>query len=268
MSNQRIQPASSDAPLTAAVSGHLRAALTEVLPTLPPFALAVLEAMHRAPQHTLSAGQIRRQLAAPHVVTVNGAVSTVAFAVLGAMGLPPDEAARIFPRPWRVLAVEGPAGMVKGFPWQLRQEVVDALDNMDARALALDRVQADEFAAQAPLTEGGRTTTSGEHGRRAAGAREACLAAYDPPLCQVCGIDFARAYGPAFADCLHVHHLNPMRLATEAREVNPAVDLVPVCPNCHAVIHAGGGVRTIDEVRALLLAGQPDLTHFGARQPA
>lgn len=244
--------------LSPNVSGQLRAALAEVLPTLPPFPLAVLTTMRRAPQHTLSAGQIRRELDAPHVVTVNGAVSLAAFAVLGAMGLAPDETARLFPRPWRVLAVEGPAGIVKGFPWQLRPEVVEALDNMSANGLA--GMQSDEISAQAPLTEGGLITARGQRARRATGAREACLSAHDPPVCQVCGIDFARTYGPAFADCLHVHHLNPMRDATEAREVNPGVDLVPVCPNCHAVIHAGGGVRSIEEVRALLLTGHVDLT--------
>ena len=221
--------------------------------------------MHRAPGHTLSAGQIRRELQVPHVVTVNGAVSLVAFAVLDAMGLAPDEAVLLFRRPWRVLAVEGPAGMVKGFPWQLRPEVVEAIDNMEANAL--DGVQADEFAAQAPLTEGGLTTTRGQRARRATDAREACLAAYDPPVCQACGIDFARTYGPAFADCLHVHHLKPMRDATEVREVNPTVDLVPVCPNCHAVIHAGGGLRSIEEVRALLLTGHAEFTHVDTGQP-
>lgn len=257
MSRRRIEPSSNYAPLTASVSDRLRAALNEVLPTLPPFPFAVLTAMHRAPQHTLSAGQIGRQLAVSHVVTVNGAVSQVAFAVLGAMGLAPDEAVRIFPRPWRVLAVEGPAGIVKGFPWRLRPEVIEALDKISANGL--NSVQSDEIAAQAPLTEGGLTTTSGLRARRANGAREACLAAYDPPVCQVCAIDFARTYGPAFADCLHVHHLNPMREAVEARDVDPTLDLVPVCPNCHAVIHAGGGVRSIQEVRALLLTGHPEL---------
>lgn len=36
-------------------------------------------------------------------------------------------------------------------------------------------------------------------------------------------------------------------------EADPAEDLRPVCPNCHAVIHLGGKDRNIEKVRAMLL---------------
>jgi predicted HNH restriction endonuclease len=36
--------------------------------------------------------------------------------------------------------------------------------------------------------------------------------------------------------------------------VNPETDLVPVCPNCHVVLHLGmgGGCRSVEEVRRLI----------------
>jgi predicted HNH restriction endonuclease len=36
-------------------------------------------------------------------------------------------------------------------------------------------------------------------------------------------------------------------------QVDPVVDLRPVCQNCHAVIHLGGQTRSIEEVRQLLV---------------
>lgn len=37
---------------------------------------------------------------------------------------------------------------------------------------------------------------------------------------------------------IHVHHLAPLHESTGVREVDPEKDLIPVCPNCHAAIHA------------------------------
>lgn len=36
--------------------------------------------------------------------------------------------------------------------------------------------------------------------------------------------------------------------------VNPETDLIPVCPNCHAMLHRGknGNVLSIDELKAII----------------
>jgi len=40
--------------------------------------------------------------------------------------------------------------------------------------------------------------------------------------------------------------------------VNPETDLVPVCPNCHAVIHYAKDLTlTIEQVRALVSGRRP-----------
>ena len=70
--------------------------------------------------------------------------------------------------------------------------------------------------------------------------------------CAVCGIDFGAMYGAEFAGFIHVHHLRPLAEIGGEYTVDAVTDLCPVCPNCHAVIHYGGRLRSIEEVRRLL----------------
>ena len=71
-------------------------------------------------------------------------------------------------------------------------------------------------------------------------------------VCVICQFDFGSMYGAEFAGFIHVHHRRPVSEAGGEYVVDPVTDLCPVCPNCHAVIHHGGRLRTIDEVRQLL----------------
>jgi hypothetical protein len=71
-------------------------------------------------------------------------------------------------------------------------------------------------------------------------------------VCVVCKFDFGAVYGAEFAGFIHVHHLRPLSEVGGEYVVDPVADLCPVCPNCHAVIHYGGRLRSVDEVRQLL----------------
>jgi 5-methylcytosine-specific restriction enzyme A len=86
---------------------------------------------------------------------------------------------------------------------------------------------------------------------RSRAARAACTATHSTN-CGICGFSFGAAYGAEAAGFIHVHHLNPVALQDATYELDAVRDLLPVCPNCHAVIHLGGGCRTPDEVRAML----------------
>jgi 5-methylcytosine-specific restriction protein A len=82
-------------------------------------------------------------------------------------------------------------------------------------------------------------------------ARAACIAHYGS-TCVVCGFNFGAVYGPLGKGFIHVHHLKPLAEISGRYEVDPITDLRPVCPNCHAIIHLGGGCRDIDEARRLV----------------
>lgn len=71
--------------------------------------------------------------------------------------------------------------------------------------------------------------------------------------CQICGFDAAKIYGEEFVGCIHVHHIQPLSEVGEAHGIDPEKDLIPVCPNCHMILHSKkDGVFTPDEVRAML----------------
>jgi 5-methylcytosine-specific restriction protein A len=79
-------------------------------------------------------------------------------------------------------------------------------------------------------------------------ARDACIKAYGA-ICAVCGFDFEEKYGHEVRGLIHVHHLVPMAAKRGQYELDAVKDLRPVCPNCHAVIHYGNKLLSIEEVK-------------------
>jgi hypothetical protein len=85
---------------------------------------------------------------------------------------------------------------------------------------------------------------------RSAAARKAAIEEHKP-ICSVCGCDFGKLYGPTMAGFIHIHHIRPLNEIEEAYRVNPKKDLIPVCPNCHAVIHSQRKALTVAQVRSM-----------------
>ncbi|MGN8160352.1 HNH endonuclease [Salinisphaera sp. SWV1] len=98
------------------------------------------------------------------------------------------------------------------------------------------------------MWEGGKRTVTVNAYERSAEARAACIEAHGS-TCAICSFDFGRFYGPDFEGFIHVHHRVPVSHVGERYKVDPTKDLVPLCPNCHAVVHYGNRTRTEDEVR-------------------
>ena len=82
-------------------------------------------------------------------------------------------------------------------------------------------------------------------------ARAAALEAHGFD-CIVCGFNFESAYGERGHEYVHVHHLVELSTLPEGYEVDPLKDLVPVCANCHAMIHRRQPALAPDQLRALL----------------
>jgi HNH endonuclease len=86
-------------------------------------------------------------------------------------------------------------------------------------------------------------------------ARAACLAHFGR-ACQACGLAFADRYGPDTADLIHVHHIVPLSQTRREHSPNPVRHMVPVCPNCHFVIHRNNPPKSISAVRRLIATAE------------
>ncbi|WP_249292210.1 HNH endonuclease [Metabacillus flavus] len=68
--------------------------------------------------------------------------------------------------------------------------------------------------------------------------------------CAVCGFNFEKVYGERGKDFIEIHHIEPLSTVREEVIINPATDLVPVCSNCHRMIHRRKDkVLNIDQLR-------------------
>jgi 5-methylcytosine-specific restriction protein A len=78
-------------------------------------------------------------------------------------------------------------------------------------------------------------------------ARKRCLDHYGSS-CQICGFNFEKVYGSFGKDIIHVHHKKPLADIGKEYIVDPIKDLIPVCANCHTIIHSKEEAFSIIEV--------------------
>jgi 5-methylcytosine-specific restriction protein A len=76
--------------------------------------------------------------------------------------------------------------------------------------------------------------------------------------CAVCGFDGSSTYGRNGEGLIHVHHLLEIAGVGKEYEVDPSKDLIPVCPNCHAMIHRRRPAYSIAEVKKMLKVKKPN----------
>jgi 5-methylcytosine-specific restriction enzyme A len=71
--------------------------------------------------------------------------------------------------------------------------------------------------------------------------------------CVVCEFNFEEGYGERGKDYIEVHHVKPLSSIGKEVSINPKEDLVPVCSNCHRMIHRKKEeVLTVNELRDLI----------------
>ena len=72
--------------------------------------------------------------------------------------------------------------------------------------------------------------------------------------CLICGLNFGDEYGELGEGFIHVHHLRPLHNIKKDYVVDYKNDLIPVCPNCHAMIHRipNGESMSVQEIKARL----------------
>ncbi|WP_440877677.1 HNH endonuclease [Vibrio natriegens] len=82
-------------------------------------------------------------------------------------------------------------------------------------------------------------------------ARLSCIA-HHGVTCKVCNINFSEFYGDIGTGFIHVHHITPLSDIKQEYAVDPVKDLVPVCPNCHAMLHRKIPPYTVSELQKII----------------
>lgn len=85
------------------------------------------------------------------------------------------------------------------------------------------------------LYEGGVKQVSMNRYERNLEARRRSIEKYGT-TCQVCDLNFKDVHGDIGEGFIHVHHIIPLSVHRERHQINED-NLIPVCPNCHAMLH-------------------------------
>jgi 5-methylcytosine-specific restriction enzyme A len=113
--------------------------------------------------------------------------------------------------------------------------------------------EADQNAAlfELGLPEGAKSRVEVNRYERSPLNRATCIAAHGS-ICGACGFDFGRKYGQLGEGYIEVHHLVPVSLMGGSYVIDPVRDLIPLCANCHAIVHRRNPPIPISELRQLI----------------
>lgn len=83
------------------------------------------------------------------------------------------------------------------------------------------------------------------------GARRKCIEHYGF-RCQICDFSFEEEYGELGRHFINVHHKIDLSTIGFEYSVDPIKDLIPVCPNCHSMLHMKKPSYTVDELKGII----------------
>lgn len=139
---------------------------------------------------------------------------------------------------------------IKGFEHRLEKRYLRKEGSV-WYADALGQHYPDELTTPEQYTEGARKAIIVNAYERNPEARKACIMHYGA-VCRGCGFDFEKTYGDLGKGFIHVHHITPLASTGERYKIDPVRDMVPLCPNCHAMVHRANESRPLS-VEALRL---------------
>jgi len=113
-------------------------------------------------------------------------------------------------------------------------------------------VQSEIEEEQEPKPEGGIKEFYGKRYERDAANRARAVEIHGM-ICVVCGFDFEKEYGLRGKGYIEIHHMKPLSSLQRQQIINPATDLVPICSNCHRMIHRKKeDVLTIERLKEII----------------
>lgn len=105
-------------------------------------------------------------------------------------------------------------------------------------------------ANEAILKEGMRFSVVSTAIERNPEARRKCLEHYGCK-CFVCAFEFKLKYGELGGNYIHVHHRTDISLSNGEYRVDPILDLIPLCPNCHAMVHQQKPSMSVEKLKEI-----------------
>ena len=93
-----------------------------------------------------------------------------------------------------------------------------------------------ETRSRNEFTEGNVVDSHYDRRERDHAARMMCIEHYGYK-CAICGFDFEAIYGEVGKEFIEVHHIVPISSTDGEHDVDPIKDLIPVCSNCHSILH-------------------------------
>lgn len=135
----------------------------------------------------------------------------------------------------------------------IRNELLGELEETWFEFLSSNMINSFQANFNAAYSEGRMQMSFSTSYERNPVARKICLEHYGYD-CQVCGINFENQYGEIGKKFIHIHHLNPIG-SSGIQKVDPKKDLIPVCPNCHAMLHQQTPPYNIEDMKRMVKVG-------------
>ncbi|WP_110685933.1 HNH endonuclease [Salinicola aestuarinus] len=149
---------------------------------------------------------------------------------------------------------EGPA-KIGGFTPELNDmQLIQVGNDWFAQDRATQpKLVAEEIESNEDYFEGASKSVLVNQYERNSKARAQCLNKHGYQ-CKVCEFDFKHFYGGLGKEYIHVHHIVPISEIGQEYQIDPESDLVPVCANCHAMIHRTRPAQSVEGLRNHLRA--------------
>ncbi|MEQ8547841.1 MAG: HNH endonuclease [Cyclobacteriaceae bacterium] len=192
-------------------------------------------------------GNFAKYLGYSHFAPINGIAGRMGKKVAQKLNLPLRKRENGTEAGWDVI-FEGES-IKEGFLWRLKKPFSDAFRELEFDEMKIDNSITEELPKGIELYEGLKQTVTVNKYERNLLARSICLEKHGF-TCKVCDFDFEKKYGQIGKEFIHVHHLKPIAEIGEKYKINPEEDLIPVCPNCHSMVHRNKSkTLTIDELK-------------------
>ncbi len=114
----------------------------------------------------------------------------------------------------------------------------------------LEELETNENINPEGLPEGAKSRVEVNKYERNRFNRAACIEILGDS-CVACGFNVEETYGAMGKGFIHVHHVNPVSEIGAGYKINPVEDLIPLCPNCHAMVHRENPPLDIDKLKSV-----------------